>query len=501
MIDHTLAFSRPQATAMTLSAFAADAHRFTEKVVLLTGEPEILAQENGETCLLDSLRLLVRTVANVHVYIPGSLPALRGVAEALAREIHFGNPICFVDAEPTLADYDAILNVGWQVHGQLPSTTINSNGWIARVSSKGTALAMDCSQSNPISALAAACLGVTDVFKRLIGLRPDVADVFDGLEFSLYTLDTEHPALGPALPTDLAFPMSVLAGGGAIGNGVALLIQQLNPKGDLWILDRQQYKDENLGTCVLIGPSAIGSEKAAYLAGILNVPERLRARPIPGDIEILRPQFGRDIPHPKLVLTGFDNVTARHHVQSLWPDTIFDGGISAFGVHVFSHYWGSAHQCLKCHFVEPGGAQPAHTAAHLCGLAVSRIADPDEVITEEDIELAPPEKQAWLRERTGKKVCSVVSEATLKALGAEPGQKDFSPSVPFVACMSAALMVSEAVLCLMAPGRGKVSKFTFDMLQGPQNGFHLREVAKPTCDCVKRFDTITRWRAQFNHAA
>ncbi|MGH7271032.1 MAG: hypothetical protein ACREJ3_11430, partial [Polyangiaceae bacterium] len=58
-------FSRIVATAATLADEAADRHRFLDKQVLLTGEPNVLASENGRECLLGALRLLPRVCANV----------------------------------------------------------------------------------------------------------------------------------------------------------------------------------------------------------------------------------------------------------------------------------------------------------------------------------------------------------------------------------------------------------------------------------------------------
>lgn len=494
MIDNTLVYSRPQATAQKLAASAVDAHRFTEKTVLLTGEAEILRSQNGRHCFLDSMRLLPRTVQHVHVYIPASHEGLREEAVALAREIEFGKPIHFLDSPPIVEHYDAILSVGTQVKQPLPWTTINSNGWIARVSSKAAALPADCDQANPIASLAAACLGVTDVFKRLIRLRPEVADVFDRLEFSLFDYKTEFPSLGPALPQSLPLPPTLLAGGGAIGNGIALLLIQTNASGDIWILDRQKYGPENLGTCALLGPAGVGVDKAKYLADQIDSYTRLQPHSLIGEIQDLKWCFGTEIPYPQMILSGFDNVPARHHLQGLWPDHAIDGGIGEFGVQVFSHTWGSHYQCLKCHFVEPSFADPSRIAADATGLSVGRAANPDSYVTEDDVDAAPKEKQPWLKERIGHKVCSVVSEATIQMLGGSD-REGFSPSVPFVACMSAALVVARAVRVLTTPQYVE-SKFVFDMLQGPANGIKLAERAKHTCECSARTEIIGSWRAK-----
>lgn len=96
MIDTSLAFSRPLASAAKLADFAADAHRFTDKIILLTGDDEILRLGNGVFCFLNALRLLVRTVSNVEVFVPQSLGGLRADAEQLVRTIEFGNAVRFL---------------------------------------------------------------------------------------------------------------------------------------------------------------------------------------------------------------------------------------------------------------------------------------------------------------------------------------------------------------------------------------------------------------------
>jgi len=82
--------------------------------------------------------------------------------------------------------FNAILSVGAETHSELPWTTINSNGWVARVSSGAIALSSVCDQANPVGALAAASLGASEIFRRFIKLVPGRAEPFDGLAFSSY---------------------------------------------------------------------------------------------------------------------------------------------------------------------------------------------------------------------------------------------------------------------------------------------------------------------------
>lgn len=495
MIDQDLAYSRPQATAARLSAQAADAHRFTDKTVLLTGEVETLATENGELCLLDALRLLPRTLKHVHVALPPQAGELRARAEALAHAIQFGAPIVFCDGMPQWNGYDAILNIGWRVRPELPWTTINSNGWVARISSRGTALPRDTDRRNPVGALGAVSLGVAEIFKRLIALRPERADMFDGLQFSFYSYEVNPSELGPELPAEIFIPPTLLAGGGALGNGIALLASQLPLVGKLWVLDRQTYGDENLGTCVVLGPGGLRCLKAEYLADFLRVLDRLEVSPLPKELEGVKSVFGCDVPYPVLVLAGFDNVPARHRLQELWPDWLVDGAIGDFGVQVCAHYWGEPRACLKCQFVEEPQEDHRVAGTKLTGLRPERIENAEDVVSLEDVEAAPEEHREELRKHVGQKICSVVRDAALRAITASGSERRrFSPSVPFVACASAALVVGKA-LRLLIHGRDEgPSRFVFDILTGPEAGVELSERPSATCDCVRRAPVIRRWR-------
>jgi hypothetical protein len=70
---------------------------------------------------------------------------------------------------------------------------------------------------NPVGALAAACLGVGEVFKRLIKLRPERGEMLDGFSFSLRSYLAGDTDCGPALPSSLKVDL-LLVGGGAIRN-------------------------------------------------------------------------------------------------------------------------------------------------------------------------------------------------------------------------------------------------------------------------------------------
>jgi hypothetical protein len=269
-VENDICFSRPMATAERLSENADDRHRFLEKRILVTGECEVLATKNGRACLLFGLRLLLRICLNIVVSLPRECAILLEECHATIDPLTFGGDIIYLDTPGNLVEYDAILCIGATAHPDLPWTVVNSQGWIARVSSGSTHLSTNCQVGNPIGALAAASLGVAEVFKRLVRLRASRGQLLDGLSFSLYdyTIGTTDP--GPLLPEHLPVQL-LLVGAGAIGNGVIQLLSQLPLTGCIWVVDSQRFGPENLGTCLLIGPADVGKEKAAFATDILKL--------------------------------------------------------------------------------------------------------------------------------------------------------------------------------------------------------------------------------------
>ncbi len=131
------------------------------RLVVLTGDAATLTTHNGQCCFIDALHLLCRTVGRLHVHLPtgvdGAFGArIRGLTEQLwsRRAISFTHGAQELEA----CDATAILNVGSAVRADLPWTSINCNGWVARVSSTITAVAADCDQPNAVSAMLAAAL-------------------------------------------------------------------------------------------------------------------------------------------------------------------------------------------------------------------------------------------------------------------------------------------------------------------------------------------------------
>jgi hypothetical protein len=317
-----------------------------------------------------------------------------------------------------------------------------------------------------VGALAAASLGAGEVFKRLLHLKPEHGQLLDGIGFSLWEYRLSNTP-GPHLPKEMETDLLV-AGAGAIGNGIIHLLSQLPLKGRRRVLDMQTYGDENWGTCLRLTPAAAARRdtKATFLSrvwgpGVEPVVERIEDAEASAD---WRP--------PKIVLSGFDNVEARYAVQDLWPDLVIDGAIgSKLECQVSAHPWRGEIACLRCVFELEHGERAEDVQRRLTGLSVEALRQASRALSRQDVADAEPEKRDWLLSQIGKPICSVFEAARQFADGQVAA--GFRPSVPFVATMSACMMVTELVRYLTTGDVGVQPRFFFSVLWGPQQGAPL----------------------------
>jgi hypothetical protein len=392
--------------------------------------------------------------------------------------------------DPDLQSATAILNIGPSARTDLPWTAVISNGWVARCSSGGARLPVECSQSNPLGALLAASFGVTEVFKRVYGIPPEVAEPYGEAAFSLFTMSQKFSDVGPPLPAPVILPRTLLVGAGAIGNGVVLLASQLPLAGALSILDKQPFAPENFGTCCLFDvQSWLGKSKAKMLAGWLQERSQMDVEGIESTIQTAMQDDAFTSKNFDLVVNGLDDVMARRDVQKLWPSLLVDGAINSIGASVVTHSMGHRDfACMRCTFSEPQvdlvAAQQRTTGlsqASLNGDANRRLSD-------EDIEAAKEEFRPWLRDqqRKGATVCSTVATGIAQRLGLV-FSPDFRPSVPFVATASAALVVGQVLRSLYWPAEPFIHEFQFgSMFIGADTGVRISRKAAPDCICTTK---------------
>lgn len=496
-VDTDKALSRPLGVAIKLAGNSIDQATVYAKVVVLTGDRSVLLSQNGHWCFMDALTLLSRVVGNLVVMLPDDVPKLTAEATEFCRRAwHHGSLRVINTIDLSLLETaDAILNVGIRTDPSRPWTVVNSNGWVARVSSGREPLPDDVDQSNPMAALMAASLGATEVFKRIFALPHEVAPLWEKFEFSLFEQTTTPTSCGPRLPDEITIPDTLMIGGGAIGNGIALITARLPLRGRIHIVDKQHYADENLGTCILteregwLGESKamrlatwLGQRSALTVSGEKALIESAKSGPIASSLAI------------NLVLNGLDDAEARRTAQDLWPAVIVDGGINEIGAAVTQFRLDQqGHACLKCWF-ETQQVDERKEQSRLTGLTINSLADGGRQLTDGDIECAAEDKQAWLRERKqeGVTVCSIISEAALTSkLGVEV-EAGFTPSVPFIATAAATMVMAEAIKALAFPSTSVVANFQIaSLFIGPEeSSLKLSRFPSRTCQCVVHRTTI-----------
>ena len=497
------ATSRLLGVARKLVKRAIDETAVYSKLVVLTGEQEALLTANGRWCFLDALALLSRVVGTLTVVLPGDTGQLDAEVEVFcARAWSRGSLRLVRKSSPDLLESaDAILSVGTQAKPSLPWTVISSNGWVARVSSGTSFLPDDLGQPNPLGALMAASLGVTEVFKRVFDVPQDIAPLLEKTEFSLFDHTATPTWFGPPLPSEIAIPDTLLVGAGAIGNGIALLFSQLPLRGRVHIVDKQDYADENLGTCILLELEGwLGHPKATRLATWLHENSNLN---VTGEKALIESAKSGPVVSGlaiDLVLNGLDDVDARRDAQSLWPAVIIDGAINEIGAAVVQHRLDQKQlACLKCWFeIQKVDERPLQS--RLTGLNISSLTDTGRLLTENDIAQAAEDKRDSLRERKldGKTLCSIISEAFLAAKLGVDVQEGFKPSAPFVATAAAAMVLAEAVKALVFPETPVVSMFQIaSLFLGPEkSAIKLHRLPSASCQCMVHRKTIDQLRAR-----
>lgn len=518
-----LEYSRVVRIAEHLGVDAADIHRFTEKSVLLTGDIEFLSTPAGRLIALFTLRFLVRICRNVTVLLPEvgreqllpdglrRISSLAAELKAEAEHIAFAAPVLF-DSEAKIAEFDATLSIGYRTDPQLPITVVNTRNWVAFVSSSGREIPAGTGVANPVSAMGAAALATGEVFKRLISLNPSRGTYLDRVSFSFYDYRSgdeivdEGPTLSGMVLLDL-----LLVGCGAIGNGILGILAEFvsdgRVSGRINVVDNQAYQPENLGTCLLIGPHEIEAKipKAEFAEGFLRA--SLRKSPSNGESLTVHgyvkriEDFARamkDEDAPAIIVNALDNIEARRSSQAIWPDLMIDGAIGESMCQVSRHSGSGQEACVRCLFRTEVIGSAASATAEETGLALPRVSQHDDVITEVDVQTAPEGKQEFLRSKLGRKIgeviCARMSERAARNLSEEDPVDGFEPSVPFVACLASTMVCSELIKSAFGLPTALDCRFQFDFLWGPGNGLMFPEIARQDCDCVTRAKNIQRLR-------
>jgi hypothetical protein len=303
-----------------------------------------------------------------------------------------------------------------------------------------------------------------------------------------------RPEDGPDLPPDWRLDGAV-AGVGAIGTGIALVLSLLPIAGVLLLIDRQVIAIANLGTYSLGGIADV-EERRPKTVVAARVLRNFSTRCFDGDVADLpaRIDGGLEI-WPRVILAGLDSPDARRDLQQIWPDLLIDGatGDTMAGMH---EVIGAGQPCMECLFPPGARSTAVEALATATGLSLDIAGQGSMVLSEEHLEGLAAERQSRLRPLVGSQICGLASALGLTDLD----EDDYQPAVPFVSLTAATLVVGR--LIARSVGRQpRTNVAQFDVLAGPHlmSRMHRRGVAG--CRCDLRRSTISRVRALRDGAA
>lgn len=475
--------SRPMALAAALAAVDAEAseHLFGERRVLVRLESDRAASPVMQEAFLLAINEILRFCPNVTIALPPSTPALADAAAKIAKAVHgdeFAVVVCRLD-DVSPSEFDAVLTIGSEVREHPAWVAIDASGWCARIAtSAGEAVALPTALVPPniLAALAAACLGVGQVFlafvERALLARP--------IELSLFDLALGVPGAldsGPDLP---ALQLdALLVGCGGVANGFAYAIARAPVSGRLEAVDKESLRPENLGPYVCATRKRLGMAKAAVirdvLAGAVTVIPRIER------FLFFRARIGYgQTTLPEIVIAGLDDERVRHDVQRLWVPTTIDLAAEELTAQLIVKELGDEGVCLLgAYRVDPESPDELDELAAAVGLSRERVADFESAITEADIAAAPTETRAALEAARigGQLVCGRATQLDLNQ--EEPGS-EFTPAVPFVTAFSGIAGAAQTARVLLGMGEGSLH-FQFSFLS--YRGRKMRMRCPSNCEC------------------
>ncbi|MHC3471545.1 ThiF family adenylyltransferase [Streptomyces sp. 7R007] len=341
-----------------------------------------------------------------------------------------------------------------------------------------------------LGAVLTAAMLAGEAFKVVAGLPEGKFQVTPVVDFCPVFPGEQPGIVIPSLP---ALEQVLLGGGGAIGTGIALVLDLLQVSGELTVVDKEVFEKPNV-TSYSVGTLA---DAVAGLPKVRLIDARLRrveVTPFHGTIQAsIEAVDAGTLPWPRIVLGGLDSVEARHDLQRFHADLTLDGSTGGpVGTTVALHEALPTGPCLRCYFkVDHTGKSAEQRLHELTGLPLSRIARGQEPLTERDLDCLGAQQRKLVRQFLGRPVCGLINSAELT------GRTDdgFRPSAAFVAQQAACLVVGAWIARSTGLVSGPPRRIEYDTRFGPRPDQMIdRRLPTPGCVCQKDAGLINRIR-------
>ena len=239
--------------------------------------PAAVSTYAGQVALVVATNLLSRWSRKVTIMVPESgvhpcLGQLTGdLCGAILAQMSDADPFGdFRMVDDGECCHQITLRIGEEEGAPAPKTVfINASGWLASIST-GQPIPLEPSEDmNCLGAIAAACFGVSQMFKFAIGVPPS-RYLRDGI-FDMFRLNWSSDASQALWPNRLSMGNLLMVGAGSVATAVAYCMRLANVSGSITVIDRDLVQVENFNRSPIFGCRTFGLPKvdavAEFMAG------------------------------------------------------------------------------------------------------------------------------------------------------------------------------------------------------------------------------------------
>jgi molybdopterin/thiamine biosynthesis adenylyltransferase len=343
--------------------------------VVIVADPQFIRTFSGQVTwatLLNLTARLYKGIRHIRLIVPHDIPRLPCVflantfGDLRAASMRFleqlnlnGNAFTVEEGIPTVDGREWIwVYIGASDPRYPPGISVAGQGWVAFLNDQSwTGLP---SVDNPIGAMVAACFGTAEIYKALYPLREQKG--LTRTVFSAFDCST-NVASSPPLPSSIHLPRTYIAGGGAVGMALLLLLNSISAihSGDgLHVVDDDTLDDTNMNRCILAILDDINSAKTEIIDSRLDV-ERLALETHGMKWQaFVETTEHRDASNFERVVSCVDKYRARQAVQyDRLPKVLLTAGTGDFLLTVSRHILDDGLSCGLCYQAkdpEPGCA-------------------------------------------------------------------------------------------------------------------------------------------------
>jgi hypothetical protein len=145
---------------------------------------------------------------------------------------------------------------------------IDASGWLASVSNLRPTGLPTSEDRNCLGAIAAACLGVAQVFKLAVEM-PSTQYLREGI-LDVFRLNWSQDSRQAPWPADLNIGSVLMVGAGSVGSSAAYCMRLSGLAGTISVVDKDSVKVENFNRSPVFERRTVGIPKAAAVADFLT---------------------------------------------------------------------------------------------------------------------------------------------------------------------------------------------------------------------------------------